>query len=60
MIKGTLFIDGAIDMERMITLLADNGYTVRVKQEEGFDAFTRQYRIDYKCKNDEFDEDYES
>jgi len=56
MIKGTLFIDGAIDMERMITLLADNGYTVRVKLEEGFDAFLREYRIDYKRK-DEFDEE---
>ena len=53
MIKGTLFIDGAIDMERIVTILADNGYTVRVRQEEGFDAFSREYRIDYKRK-DEF------
>ena len=56
MTKGTLFLDGAIDMERITTILADNGYTVRIKQEEGFDIFTRQYRIDYKRK-DEFDEE---
>lgn len=55
MIKGTLIIDGNSDMERIVTLLVNNLYEVRVRQEEGIDAFYREYRIDYKRK-DEFDE----
>ena len=55
MTKGTLFIDNNLDMEQIVTLLANNLYEVRVKQEEGIDAFCREYRIDYKRK-DEFDE----
>lgn len=55
MIKGTIYIDGSLDMERLVTLLTSNDYTVQVKQEEGVDLFGIQYRIDYKRK-DEFDE----
>ena len=54
MIKGTIFIDvdGSMDMERLVRLLADNDYEVRVRRVEGFDCFTMQYQIDYKRKED--------
>lgn len=55
MIKGTIFIDGSMEMERLVSLLTDNNYEVRVKRVEGFDCFTMQYQIDYKRKED-FDE----
>ena len=42
-------------MERLVSLLTDNDYEVRVKRVEGFDCFTMQYQIDYKRKED-FDE----
>lgn len=56
MIKGTIYIDGNMDMERLVTLLANNGYTVQVKQEEGVDLFGIQYRVIYRRK-DEYDEE---
>ena len=52
MIKGTIYIDGNMDMERLVNVLADNNYTVQVKRVEGFDCFTMQYQIDYKRKDD--------
>ena len=52
MIKETLYIDGNMDMERLVSLLTDNDYTVQVKRVEGFDCFTMQYQIDYKRKED--------
>lgn len=55
MIKGTLIIDGNMDMERLVSLLANNGYTVQIKQEEGADLFGMQYQVKYKRK-DEWDE----
>lgn len=55
MIKGTLYMDSAIDMERTVTILANNQYEVRVKAEEIIDPFCTTYRIDYKRK-DEWDE----
>ena len=56
MTRGVLFIDGNLDMERLVTLLANNGYKVQVRRDEGFDAFSMQYRIDYK-RRDEYDEE---
>jgi len=59
MTKGTIYIDrhGKMDAERLMTILVDNGYTVRVKLEENsIDCFNLSYRIDYKRK-DEFDEE---
>ena len=55
MTKGTIYIDGNMDAERLVTLLAMNGYTVQVKVEEGVDVFGIEFRIDYKRK-DELDE----
>lgn len=56
MIKGTLYLYNSIDMERIVTLLAKNGYTLQVKEEEGLDAFCMEYRVDFKRK-DEFDDE---
>lgn len=56
MVKGSVVIDGNMDMERLVTLLANNGYTVQVKQEEGVDLFGVEYRVSYKRK-DEYDEE---
>ena len=55
MIKGTLYISNNLDAERLVTLLAMNGYEVRVKAVETIDAFSLEFRIDYKKKED-FDE----
>ena len=55
MIKGTIYISGNMDAERLTTLLATNGYEVRVKAEESIDTFGLEFRIDYKRK-EEFDE----
>lgn len=56
MTRGVLYIDGNLDMERLVTLLANNGYKVQVRRDEGIDAFSMQYRIDYK-RRDEYDEE---
>ena len=56
MTRGVLFIDGNLDMERLVTLIANNGYKVQVRRDEGIDAFSMQYRIDYK-RRDEYDEE---
>lgn len=52
MIKGTIYIDNNFDAERLVTLLATNKYEVRVKQDQGIDAFSLVFRIDYKRKDD--------
>lgn len=56
MTRGVLYLDGNLDMERLVTLLANNGYKVQVRQDEGIDVFSMRYRIDYK-KTDEWDEE---
>ena len=53
MTKGTIYIDGEVDAERLITLLANNDYTVQVKKVFGFDAFCTEYEIKYKRKDEE-------
>ena len=55
MLKGTLYLDGEMDTERLVILLANNGYRVQIEQVEGFDAYSRQYRIRYK-REEEYDE----
>ena len=56
MIGGRLLIDGYVSMNRLVTLLTENDYTVQVKQIEGFDAFDRQFEIKYKRAEDEDEE----
>ena len=56
MTRGVLYIDSNMDMERLVTLLANNGYKVQVRQDEGIDAFSMRYRVDYKRK-EEYDEE---
>ena len=56
MTRGALYIDSNMDMERLVTLLANNGYKVQVRQDEGIDAFSMRYRIDYK-RADEWEEE---
>lgn len=53
MTKGTIFIENNLDAERLTTLLATNGYTVRYRQVEGFDAYTFTFQIDYKRKEED-------
>lgn len=55
MIKGTIYLDNEYDTERLIALLANNGYTVQTKKVHGFDLFSMEYQIKYKRK-DEFEE----
>ena len=56
MIKGAIIVDSYTDMERLVTLLTDNRYTVQVKQTEGIDVFCKEYEIKYK-RRDEWDEE---
>lgn len=58
MTKGTIYIEGKYDTERLTTLLADNGYTVQVSVVDGYDVLAfeaNEYEIKYKRK-DEYDD----
>lgn len=54
MTKGTIYIDNKLDAERLVTLLADNGYTVQITVTHGYDILETEYEIKYKRK-DEYD-----
>ena len=56
MIKGKLYIGNNTDMERLVTLLTKNGYTVRVTETVDLDAFCREYEVIYERReeSDEF------
>lgn len=50
--KGTLYINDQIDAERLITLLAKNGYKVQVEILDSIDDFDIEYKIKFKRKDE--------
>lgn len=52
MTKGTIHLDNNMDMERLVTLLTNNGYKVKVEMADGIDWLYREYKISYRRKDD--------
>ena len=48
--KGQLYLDSESDMERLVTLLTRNNYTVKVKQVAAIDAFCTEFEISFNRK----------
>ena len=51
--KGRLIIDGAPDMEKIVSVLTQNNYEVRGKMVQAVDACCMEYQIDYKRRDED-------
>lgn len=51
--KGSIYVTSECDMGKLIAILCNNDYEVKVKQTASLDAFFEEYKIDFERTEDD-------